>query len=146
MDMNKLNAAKRAQIVASLVEGNSINVTVRMTGAAKHTVLKLLADLEKAVQPIRIRLFRNLPCKRIQCAEIWSFWYSKEKNVPDELKGQFRFGDVWTRTALCADSKLVPCWLVRGRNASYASKFISDLAKVGWPIGLNSLRTAIKPI
>lgn len=61
MDMNKINAAKRAQIVASLVEGNSINATVHMTGAAKHTVLKLLADLEKAVQPIRIRCSGTCP-------------------------------------------------------------------------------------
>ena len=126
--MNKLNAMKRAQIIAALVEGNSINATVRMTGAAKHTVLKLLADLGKACTAYQDRAFRNLPCKRIQCDEIWSFCYAKEKNVPEEYKGQFGFGDVWTWTALCADTKLVPCWLIGGRNAQYASKFMSDLA------------------
>ena len=126
--MNKLNATKRAQIVAALVEGNSINATVRMTGAAKHTVLKLLADLGKVCAEYQDRAFRNLPCKRIQCDEIWSFCYAKEKNVPEEYKGQFGFGDVWTWTALCADTKLVPCWLIGGRNAQYASKFMSDLA------------------
>ena len=119
---------KRAQIIAALVEGNSINATVRMTGAAKHTVLKLLADLGKACTAYQDRAFRNLPCKRIQCDEIWSFCYAKEKNVPEEYKGQFGFGDVWTWTALCADTKLVPCWLIGERSAQYAAKFIDDLA------------------
>lgn len=119
---------KRAQIIAALVEGNSINATVRMTGAAKHTVLKLLTDLGKACAAYQDRVFRNLPCTRIQCDEIWSFCYAKEKNVPDEYKGQFGFGDVWTWTALCADTKLVPCWLIGGRSGQYAAKFISDLA------------------
>lgn len=128
MSMNKLNATKRAQIVAALVEGNSINATVRMTGAAKHTVLKLLADLGKACAAYQDRVFRNLPCKRIQCDEIWSFCYAKQKNVPEEFQGQFGFGDVWTWTALCADTKLVPCWLVGERSAQYAAKFIDDLA------------------
>ena len=126
--MNKLDTAKRAQIVSALVEGNSINATVRMTGAAKHTVLKLLADLGRACATYQDQAFRNLPCKHIQCDEIWSFCYAKEKNVPDEFKGQFGFGDVWTWTALCADTKLVPCWLIGGRSAEYASKFMSDLA------------------
>ena len=128
MSMNKLNTAKRAQIVAALVEGNSINATVRMTGASKHTVLKLLKDLGSACKQYQDRVLRDLPCKKIQCDEIWSFCYAKEKNVPEEMKGQFGFGDVWTWTALCADTKLVPCWLVGGRSAEYASKFISDLA------------------
>ncbi len=128
MIMNKLNTAKRAQIVAALVEGNSINATVRMTGAAKHTVLKLLADLGRVCAAYQDRELRDLPCKRIQCDEIWSFCYAKEKNVPDEFKGQFGFGDVWTWTAICADTKLIPCWLIGGRSAEYASKFISDLA------------------
>ena len=99
-----------------------------MTGAAKHTVWKLLADLGKACAAYQDQALRNLPCKRIQCDEIWSFCYAKEKNVPEELKGQFGFGDVWTWTALCADTKLVPCWLIGERNAEYASKFIDDLA------------------
>ncbi len=72
--------------------------------------------------------FRNLPCKRIQCDEIWSFCYAKEKNVPEEMKGQFGFGDVWTWTPFCADTKLVSRWLIGERNAEYASKFIDDLA------------------
>ncbi|MDR4494238.1 MAG: IS1 family transposase [Nitrospirales bacterium] len=126
--MNKLNAMKRVQIIAALVEGNSINATVRMTGAAKHTVLKLLADLGKACATYQDRVFKNLPCKNIQCDEIWSFCYAKEKNVPDEYKGQFGFGDVWTWTAICADTKLVPSWLVGERTIQHATKFIDDLA------------------
>ena len=115
--MSKLNTAKRAQIVAALVEGNSIDATVRMTGAAKHTVLKLLTDLGRACAAYQDRSFRSLPCRRIQCDEIWSFCYAAEKNVPEEMKGRFGFGNVWTWTALCADTKLVSCWLIGEWNA-----------------------------
>ncbi len=126
--MNKLNNQKRIQVVSALVEGNSINATVRMTGVAKNTVLKLLADLGSACKTYQDQAFRNLPCKRIQCDEVWAFCYAKEKNLPEELKGRFGFGDVWTWTAICADTKLIPSWLVGNRNAEYAQKFISDLA------------------
>lgn len=98
--MNKLTQAKQVQVIAALVEGNSIRSTVRMTGVAKGTVLKLLVDLGKACAAYQDRALRNLPCKRIQCDEIWSFCYAKEKNLPDELKGKLGFGDVWTWTAL----------------------------------------------
>ena len=87
--MNKLGVQKRTQIIASLVEGNSIRATCRMTGAAKGTVLKLLADIGEACSEYQDKVLRNLPCKRIQCDEIWSFCYAKEKNVPDEKKGEF---------------------------------------------------------
>jgi IS1 family transposase len=71
----------------------------------------------------------DLPCRHIQCDEIWSFCYAKEKNLPEELRGQFGYGDVWTWTAICADCKLVPSWLVGWRDADYASAFIHDLAR-----------------
>jgi transposase len=89
--MNKLNMDKRTQIIASLVEGNSIRATCRMTGVAKGTVLKLLADVGKACSEYQDKVLRNLPCKKIQCDEIWSFCYAKEKNVPDDKKGQFGY-------------------------------------------------------
>ena len=94
--MNKLTQTKRVQVIAALVEGNSVRATCRMTGVAKGTVLKLLADLGKACARYQDEYLRNLSCKRVQCDEIWSFCYAKEKNLPDELKGKLGFGDVWT--------------------------------------------------
>src|SRR3990170_4518408 len=110
--MKQLSIAKRVQIIASLVEGNSIRSTVRMTGAAKNTVAKLLVELGAACADYQDRALRNLPCNRIQVDEIWSWCYAKEKNVPQDRKGRFGFGDVWTWVALDADTKLVPCWLI----------------------------------
>ena len=93
--MNKLSTKARVQIIAALVEGNSIRATCRMTGAAKGTVLKLLVDLGKACEKYQDEKLRGLSCKQIQCDEIWSFCYAKEKNVPEEMKGKLG-GDVWT--------------------------------------------------
>jgi IS1 family transposase len=126
--MNKLTQAKRVQIIAALVEGNSVRATCRMTGAAKGTVLKLVVDLGKACAAYQDRTLRNLTCKKIQCDEVWSFCYAKEKNVPEEMKGKLGFGDVWTWTAIDADTKLIAAYLVGGRGAGYAKKFIDDLA------------------
>lgn len=125
--MNKLTTEKRAQIVSCLVEGNSIRSTVRITGSAKNTVTKLLVDLGRACRDYQDENIRNVSCNRIQVDEIWSFCYSKQKNVPEELKGILGYGDVWTWTALCADSKLVPSFLVGGRDAIWANEFITDL-------------------
>lgn len=126
--MNRLSKDKRVQVVAALVEGNSIRSTVRMTGVAKGTVLKLLADLGAACSEYQQQTLVNLHCKRIQCDEIWSFCYAKEKNVPEHMKGRPGVGDVWTWTAMDADSKLVISWLVGERDAGYAAEFINDLA------------------
>ena len=82
-------------MISALVEGNSIRATVRMTGAAKDTVTKLLARVGQACADFQDKALRNLPCKKIQCDEIWSFCYAKEKNVPQELRGKFGCGDVW---------------------------------------------------
>jgi IS1 family transposase len=126
--MNKLDIKKRTQIIAALVEGNSIRATCRMTGAAKGTVLKLLADIGQACSEYQDKAFRDLPCKRIQCDEIWSFCYSKDKNVPDEKRGEIGYGDVWTWTAIDADSKLVPSWYVGSRDMHSAITFMEDLS------------------
>lgn len=126
--MNRLSKEQRARVVAALVEGNSIRSTVRMTGVAKGTVLKLLADLGAACSEYQRQTLVNLHCKRIQCDEIWSFCYAKEKNVPERMKGQPGVGDVWTWTAMDADSKLMISWLVGERDAGYAAEFINDLA------------------
>lgn len=126
--MNQLSTEKRAQVIGCLVEGMSIRSTVRVTGAAKNTVTKLLVDLGNACREYQDKAFRNLNCSRIQCDEIWSFCYAKQKNVPEDLKGVFGFGDVWTWTAICADTKLIPSWLVANRSADAAMMFIQDLA------------------
>lgn len=106
--MNKLDVAKRAQIIGCLVEGNSIRATVRMTGAAKNTVVKLLAEVGKSCADYQDKVFHDLPCTKIQCDEIWSFCYAKEKNVPADHKGEWGYGDVYTWTAIDADTKLIP--------------------------------------
>ena len=127
VSMNRLTTEKRAQIVGSLVEGNSIRATVRMTGAAKNTVTKLLVDLGAACAEYQDGAMRDLRCTTIQCDEIWAYSYSKQKNVPDEHRGTFGYGDVWTWTALCADTKIVPSWLVGERTADDAWVFMTDL-------------------
>jgi len=128
VSMNKLSTAQRTRIVAALVEGNSIRATCRMTGAAKNTVVKLLVDLGTACEAYQDRVLRDLPCQRLQCDEIWSFCYAKERNVSPTHQGQFGYGDVWTWTAIDADTKLVPTWYVGKRTADDAAEFIADLA------------------
>ena len=125
--MNRLSTEKRAQIVGCLVEGNSIRATVRMTGAAKNTVTKLLVDLGAACADYQAAELVDLPCRTIQCDEIWAFCYSKQKNVPEQHRGTYGYGDVWTWTAICADTKLVPSWLVGERTVDDAWTFLSDL-------------------
>lgn len=125
--MNKLSVEKRAQVIAALVEGNSIRSTCRMTGAAKGTVSRLLRDVAQACARYQNEHLRNLTCKRIQCDEIWSFVYAKEKNVPAEKKGQLGYGDSWTFTAIDAETKLIPSWLIGMRDAGHAFEFINDL-------------------
>jgi IS1 family transposase len=99
-----------------------------MTDSAINTVVKLLVDVGKACSEYQDKVLRNLPCQRLQCDEIWAFCYAKEKNVPADKKGQFGYGDVWTWTAICADTKLVPSWMVGNRDAETAEMFIDDLA------------------
>lgn len=98
-----------------------------MTGAAMNTILKLLADVGQACTEYQHKTLRNLPCKRIQCDEIWQFCYAKSKNVPSDKQGQFGYGDVWTWVALCADTKLVPSWIIGNRDAHTAYALMSDL-------------------
>jgi IS1 family transposase len=125
--MNKLNIEKKTQIITALVEGNSIRATCRMTGAAKGTVTRLLADVGKACAKYQDEHLTNLTSKRIQCDEIWSFCYAKQKNVPENMQGRFGYGDVWTWVALDADTKLTVSFLVGLRNIECATHFINDL-------------------
>jgi IS1 family transposase len=126
--MNRLSTEKRIRVIAALVEGNSIRATVRMTGVAKNTIVKLLRDVGRACAAYHDQIMRNLPCKRLQCDEIWSFCYAKAKNVPGAKNAPEGAGDVWTWTALDADSKLIVSWLVGARDAGYANAFMQDVA------------------
>ncbi len=126
--MNKLSIEKRAQIIGMLVEGNSMRAITRMTGVSINTVTKLLVDVGSACWVYQHKAFCDLTCKRIQCDEIWNFCYCKEKNVPEEHKGEFGYGDVYTWTAMCADTKLIPSFLVGKRDAAFAEIFMKDLA------------------
>ena len=126
--MNYLDIKKRAQILHMLVEGNSLRATARMADVSRNTVDKLLRDVGAACLDYQDKALRNLACKRIQCDEIWSFVYSKKKNVPEDKEGLFGYGDVWTWTAICADTKIVPCWHVGTRDAACAKRFMDDLS------------------
>lgn len=125
--MNKLQTDKRAQILHCLAEGNSMRATSRLADVSINTVTKLLIDAGNACSKYQDEVFRNLNCKRIQCDEVWSFCYAKEKNCTNEMRAKGA-GDVWTWAALDPDSKLIPCWFIGKRDAGCAYHFIHDLA------------------
>ena len=126
--MNRLPIEKRAQIIGLLVEGMSMRAVSRVIGCSINTVTKLLEEIGFACNMYQSEYIRNVNAKRIQCDEVWGFCYSKEKNVKPEDKGILGHGDVWTWTAIDADSKLIVSYLVGGRDASYANVFMTDVA------------------
>lgn len=105
-----------------------MRATSRMCDVSINTVTKLLVDVGTACAKYHDEVMRDLPCQRIQCDEIWTFCYSKEKNVAPAHKGELGHGDVWTWTALCADTKLICSYMVGRRHAEYARYFMQDLA------------------
>ena len=125
--MRRISRESRVRVLAALCEGASINATERQTGVSKVTILKLLADVGNVVLDYQRRILVNLPCKRVQCDEIWSFVQCKERLVPRDEKGRGR-GDAWTWTAVCEDTNLIPCWHVGARDAEAARLFMEDLA------------------
>src|SRR5438067_4050848 len=116
---------QKKRVVAALVEGNSIRSTVRLTGVSKNTVIKLLLDLADACAGYHDASVRNLRVRRLQCDEIWQYVGSKAKNTRPEKKAE-GWGDVWTWTALDADTKLCVSYLVGGRDAGWAKEFLED--------------------
>ncbi len=124
--MNKLPVSKRVQIINLLVEGMSLRATSRIADVSINTVSKLLVDVGKACESFHDATVNRVRCKRVQCDEIWSFVYSKEKNVPEEQKGNGH-GDIWTWVGIDADTKLVLSWLVGNRDSETAYQFIGDL-------------------
>ena len=124
--MNQLTLRKRAQILGLLVEGMSLRAISRVADCSINTVTKLLVDVGTACAEYQDKALRKLPCKRVQCDEIWSFIGAKQKNVAQGAAGHG--GDVWTWTAICADTKLIASWMVGSRDGDAAKTFIADLA------------------
>jgi len=128
--MNRLDKAKQMQVVAALVEGNSIRATSRMTDVARNTINKLLVELGAACSEYLNNALVNLPCQRVQCDEIWSFVGAKQKNVTSKLlAANPHAGDCWTWVAMDADTKLVCSWWVGKRDWQTAKSFVDDLAR-----------------
>jgi IS1 family transposase len=125
--MNRLDTKQRAQILSLLCEGMGINAVCRVSGASKMTVLKLLADAGQACADYMDGNLRNLKSKRIECDEIWSLRYAKQKNVVKAVSAPEGAGDVWTWTAIDSDSKLMVSYLAGSRDAECALTFMDDL-------------------
>jgi IS1 family transposase len=125
--MNKLSLERQAQVIKVLCEGNSIRSTARITDTAINTVVRLLKEVGAACLEYQDTNLRNLSCQRVECDEIWSFCYAKQKNIPKGKRDQFGYGDVWTFVAIDADTKLVISWLVGLREPQYARQFFMDI-------------------
>jgi IS1 family transposase len=125
--MNKLDRKTRAQILHLLCEGQSIRAITRLTGCSKNTVAKLLVEAGHACAAYQDKVIRNLKCKRVQMDEIWSFVYAKNDNVKKAKSAPTTAGDVWTWTAICADTKLIVSWLLGARDTDAALTFTHDL-------------------
>lgn len=126
--MNKLTPAKRAHILTLLCEGSSMRSISRIADVSINTVTKLLEDTGDACAKHHDETVRNVRSKRVQCDEIWSFNYAKAKNVATAKAAPDDAGDLWTWTALDADSKLIVSYLIGGRDAGYANDFMQDVA------------------
>jgi IS1 family transposase len=122
--MNKLPLEKQVQIINLLVKGNSLRAASRITGASINTVTKLLVEVGKTCQDFHNETVKEVTAKRIQCDEIWSFVSAKQKKLHEGMDG----GDVWTWTAIDADTNLIVSWLVGDRSAETAEIFFQDIA------------------
>lgn len=127
--MNVLDREKQIQVVAALVEGNSLRSTVRMTGVALNTIQSLLMRLGEACTAHHDEAVTNLPtrCNAFQADEIHSFCHARKQNLPPNLQGVEGFGDVWTWTAICDTTRLIASWHVGGRTADDAASLLNDL-------------------
>lgn len=125
--MNKLSPAKRAQILGMLCEGLSMRAASRLADVSINTVTKLLIDVGQAASEYQDKALRRLPCKNVQIDEIWAFVGAKARNATEAQKAE-GMGDVWTWTAICADTKVIPSWYVGSRNGEAACHFLTDLA------------------
>ncbi|MEQ1575550.1 MAG: IS1 family transposase, partial [Vicinamibacterales bacterium] len=130
--MNKLSTAKRVAVISALVEGCSVRSTSRLTGVAKGTILRLLADVGAACARYQHTAIRNVPARRVQVDEIWSFVGCKQKNLTDTIRETNpNAGDAWTFVAIDAQTKLVLSWMVGTRDGGCATDFLQDVAGRG---------------
>lgn len=125
--MNTITHEKKCAVIRCLVDGCSIRATTRMTGVAKNTIQKLTRELGQAVMEYHDNVVRNVKSRRVQCDEIWCFCHAKDKNLPDEMRGQPGVGSMWTWTALDADSKLMISWKLGARDGATANAFMRDV-------------------
>ncbi len=126
--MNKMPLKTRALILNMLCEGQSMRATARLAEVSFNTVAKLLIDGGKACAELHDELVQGVTASRIQCDEVWSFTYAKQKNVAKAKAAPVEAGDTWTWTALDADTKLIVSSMVGGRDAEYAKAFMDDVA------------------
>jgi IS1 family transposase len=128
--MNRLSNEDRGKVINCLIEGCSIRATVRMTGVAKKTVMRILVEVGEVCADYQDRAFRNLRCKKLQLDEMWSWIYCKEKNRTEEIARQNPdAGDVWLWVAVDADTKLVPSWRLGQRDVATALDFVRDIER-----------------
>ncbi|MGA2435282.1 MAG: IS1 family transposase [Bryobacteraceae bacterium] len=125
---NVLSMDKKVAVITALVEGCSIRAASRMTGVAKGTILRLLESVGTACAEYQDAALRNIPARRVQVDEIWSFVGCKQKNVTPEKITDNICGDAWTFVAIDADTKLVIGWLTGRRDAGFATDFLQDVA------------------
>ncbi len=125
--MNTITTQTKTLVLKCLVEGISIGSTARIADVSRNTVTKLLIDAGKVCAKHQDRALRGLPCSRIEVDEVWSFVYAKERNVPRAKSTPAEAGDVWTWTAICADTKLVPSWIIGDRTSATGIEFMDDL-------------------
>jgi hypothetical protein len=122
-----LDISRCAQVVRCLVEGCSVRSTVRITAVAKNTIVKLLGELGRVCIENHNRTVRNLRVRRLQCDVIWTFAGTKKQHATEQQLTE-GWGDVWTWTAIDADTKICVSWLVGGRDAGWALEFMNDCA------------------
>lgn len=127
--MNKLSNEERARILSLLCEGNSIRAVTRLLNVGKNTVTRLMLDAGMACAAYHDEYVRHLKSKRIQCDEIWSFVAAKQKNVAAMRSNVQGAGDIWTWTALDADSKLIVSYFVGDRSSQSAIALMDDLRR-----------------
>ena len=126
--MNKLPLKTRSLILNMLCEGQSMRATARLADVSFNTVAKLLIDAGKVCADLHDELVQGVTASRVQCDEVWSFTYAKQKNVATAKAAPQVPGDTWTWTALDADTKLIVSSMVGGRDAEYANAFMDDVA------------------
>jgi IS1 family transposase len=126
--MSKLTKEKQASVVQCLVEGVGVNATARLTGASKPTILSLLKKAGNACAILHDSRVRDLKPARVECDEVWSFVFAKERNIRPEKRGTVHMGDSWLWVAIDPETKLIISYFVGLRTPDDARCFMLDLA------------------